>query len=361
MDKQKGIAIFVVVILVVAAVGVVWFTQAKDDGPTYAEVTDAVGNKIKLSDAPERIATTTVVATEMICDLGYRDRFVGASSDAGIYDVESKVYGVDLDLDYPGTIKQDMESGKIKAVGQFYKWTAESVLACKPDFVVMEEIQVEKDPSQMDQIKSLGVTVFVLWSDSTWEMIKKGYTALGDALGKQDRAKHICDCIDKGDMAVKDKVGSAKPLNVAHICYCFGSYYIYNLSSPMMVIEALGSKNALPTTQSFVTITPETIAAAKIDLIIFDDMATSLDWSEVIAQWKADPIMGNVDAIKNDRFYCLEYGPFKATSYKTVHFLEGEALVAAMLYGDAIGVNVPQILKDDGWRDSVAWLDKAVA
>ncbi len=328
-----------------------------DSDDSFQSVTDAMGNQVQFDAVPERIVTTTVTAAEMLSDLGFRSNIVGATADPGIYDVSSDIIGIDLTFDYPASIQADIDSGKIINVGEFYTWTAETVAAANPTLVVMESNQLETDASRMTQLQSLGITVLVLWSDDGIDTIQRNYELLGDALAASSRASEINAAIDDLDSRIMDAVSTGSDLKVAHICYCYGSYYIYDSSSTMQVMEDLGFQIGLRADTSFTTITPEDIAAADLDLIIFDDMSTGLDWEEVIADWKADPVMGSIDAIANDNIYCMEYDPFQATSYSTVHFMEGKALIASILMGDQLGVDVPNIITDEHWRDYIQWLD----
>ncbi len=323
------------------------------------EIVDAAGNRILLDEKPTRIASTTVTATEVACNLGFRNFIVGATTDSGVYDVNSKVIGIDIDLDYPGTLQADLDKGKITNVGTWSSWTAESVATCNPDLVLIDYNQISTDKSRMTQLQSMGITCIVIYDDSDINTIVKNYEMLGTALGVSSKAKEISDAIRDVSETIYDNAGDITGLKVAHICYCFGSYYIYDMSATMQVAVNLGATNALPTTQSFATVTPEDIAAANPDVIIFDDMATDLDWTEVVAGWKADPVMGSIDAIKNDDIYCLEYDPFQSTSYNTVHFVEGEALIATLL-SDDLSKNVPTILTNENWRTYIQWLEDKV-
>lgn len=363
MNRNQVIAavVAVIVVIAVAAVAITHLGGGSDDsrtgGDELLQITDAMGNRVQLEEKPERIVSTTVTAAEMISDLGYRAQLVGATTDPGIYNVDSDVVGIDIEFDYPASIQSDIDAGRITNIGTFYGWTAESVATANPDLVIMESNQLEADASRMTQIQSLGVTVIVLWSDSGIDVIEKNYEMLGDALGASERADLINAAISDADDRITAAASGSSDLKVAHICYCYGSYYIYDNSSTMQVLSDLGCEISLRSQTSFATITPEDIAAADIDMIVFDDMGTDLDWTEVISQWKADPVMGQIDAIKNDNIYCLEYAPFQATSYDTVHFVEGKALLASIVCGDELGVDVPMIITDENWKECIQWLD----
>ncbi len=364
MEKNQTIVIGVVAVLLIAAVGVGWYLMS-DDTEKPGEVTDAYGNVIDFEDTPKQFVSTTVTAAEMISDLGYRDRIVGATADPGVYDVESKIAGIDMSFDYPGSISSDVTSGKVTSIGKWGTWTAESVLASIGDsksdrdgtLVIMDYNQIENDASRMTQLQSSGVTVFVLSSDSGWDTIKENYRLLGKAIGASDRADDICDEIDDFISDMAEALPSVSGVKVAKICYCFESFYIYNQSEVMDVAEGLGCTNAMPTTSSFATVSKEAIAAADPDVIIFDDMSTGLDWTEVMAEWEADPIMGNLDAMKNGSIYCLEYDPMQATGYATIHFAEGHALVASIVCAEKLDLDVPNILTDEDWRDCIQWVE----
>ena len=138
--ESKHIAIIVVVIVAIVAIaGAFVLTQQGDQHKDVpGEIKDACGNVIKLDKVPERIVSTTVTATENICDLGLRGNLVGVSMDSHVYEVTSTVTGVPLTFDYPATIVDDVNNGKIASVGKSTGWTAESVSKTNPDLVVME-------------------------------------------------------------------------------------------------------------------------------------------------------------------------------------------------------------------------------
>ena len=364
MERNQMMVIGIAAVILVAAVGVGWF-MTSDDQEKPGSVTDSYGNVIDFDETPKQFISTTVTAAEMIADLGFRDRIVGATSDEGIYDVESKILGFDMTFDYPASIESDIAKGKVKSIGEWGSWTAESVLAAvgegkenrETTLVIMDYNQISSDASRMTQIQNAGVTVFVLNTDSGWEIIKENYTLLGKAIGASDRAEKICNEIDDFVSDIEKATPSVSGLKVAKICYCFGSFYIYNQSEVMDVAESLGCVNALPTTQSFATVSKEAIAAADPDIIIFDDMSMGLNWEEELEKWNADPILGNLDVFKEGKAYCLEYDPMQATGYSTVHFAEGHALVASIVSAEGLGLEVPTILTDEDWKDSIKWVE----
>lgn len=360
MEKNQTIAIAVVAILLVAAVGVGWYVLSGDDEQNQpAEITDAMGNVVKLDGVPERIVSTSAVPTEILCDLGFRSNLVGATSNFGIYDVFSDIYGIDLDFDYPATIEADMASGKVANIGK-WSWAVEDVLAANPNLVIMDEDQLA-DINKMKDIQKVGVDVIVLDADSGFDVIKDNYMMLGKALGAVDRAEDICSEIDDALKVIDNRFDekSNASITFAAISYMPGYIYGYGDGGMVQALKSAGYTNAFKTTDSFFSISYEDIAAANPDVIIFEDMGSMLDWAPIIESWKADPVMGSIDAIKNDDFYCLEYGPFRACGYSTVHMVEGYALLPSLMEGAINDSGLPNIVDDKEWRKNIEWLKEA--
>ena len=358
MNSTKIIAIALAAMVIVAGVAI--FVTGNDNSSEGVE--DAVGNVVKLDGKPERIASTTVTATEYVCQLGYRDALVGATMNNGVYDVDEKIIGIDMNLDYPKTIKEDINSGKIANVGKATSWSVESVAATNPELVLLGESSVESDSSKMEQFKSLGIKVFVISDGSEWKDIFENYSDLGKLLSAEDKANKIINDIKSSEEKLRKSVeGLGKDLKVAHICYCYKKYYVYDSSVCIEAAMLFGATNAIKSEVNFTAITPEVIAEKNPDVIIFDDMTTHLNWEEVISGWKADPVMGSIDCIKNDNFYCLEEKSYRATNYNTAHYLEGEALVATLLFNETLGIEVPNIITDEDWKTYLGWFEELVS
>ncbi|MBR2254424.1 MAG: ABC transporter substrate-binding protein, partial [Candidatus Methanomethylophilaceae archaeon] len=149
-----------------------------------------------------------------------------------------------------------------------------------------------------------------------------------------------------------------KKFAVISHCPPYGDYS-YGKHIVVTMLEDCGMVNAMPSggQASQAISLGEALAAANPDFVIFEDMGMALDWTEVIAGWKSDSVIGNVDCIKNDNFWCLEYKPFQSF-YNTKQAVNGYALVGAMLNPAKTGTEVPNIVTDADWMDYVSWLDK---
>ena len=357
MEKGQMFAVLAVVIIAAAGIGggIYYFTKDKgNDGPTETTVTDSVGNVIDITKEYNKIASTTAVGTEVVCDLGLRSSLVGVTNSAHIYDMTTHVNGINLEFDYPATIAADIAGGKLVAYG--WSWSTEQVASSNPDLVILDPSSVAASDEKMKQLQALGITCVVIYDGDEWEAIKNNYTILGKILHKQSRATEIYNAAVAADQKIMDKFNGQTSKKIGYVCYCWGSYYIYNTSGFMDAALRLGCTNALPSATT-TTITAEQLAAADIDYLFFDDMGTSLNWSEVITGWKADPVMSTVSAIANDNFYCMEATPFQATSYPTIHYVMGEGLVATMIYPTVVGVSIPNVITDANYVGYLSWMD----
>ncbi len=356
MEKNHILIIAVAAVAIIAIGCAAFFLMNNGGEPEKKEqsITDASGNVTDLTKDYTKVASTTAVGTEIVCDLGMKSRLVAVTNSAHIYEMTEKVNGVNLTFDYPGNIPTLISNGSLMVLK--YNWTAEQVAGANADLVIIDHNAVASDDSKMKQLQDLKITCLVLYEENSWEKIAENYNMLAKVFGKTDRAKEINSAAEKADKKILDKFASQPKLKVAYVCYCYDTYYIYNQSGLMDAALRLGCTNALPT-QATTTITAEQIAAADIDVLIFDDMGTSLDWDAVIEKWKADPVWSKIDAIKNDRFFCMEATPFQATSYPTIHYVMGEGLVATMLYPDVVSVDLPNVITQDNYVSYLGWLD----
>jgi|GEM_PF-1127556 iron complex transport system substrate-binding protein len=357
MVNTKVIAVAAVAIIAVAAVGgflVLNNNNNKNDSQDPGFVTDAVGNKIDLSKEYKNIASGTAVGTEIVCDLGMKSSLVAVTNSAHIYDMTAHVSGISLSFDYPSTIATEIAAGTLTALK--WSWSVEQVADTEADLMLLDYSSVTADDSKMKQLQELGITCVVLFAENDWDTICKNYTTMGKILKKEARATEINDAAVAADAKIMSKFTSQTGKKIAYICHCYGKYYIYNQSGLMDAALKLGCTNALATSTT-TTITPEQIAAANPDFIFFDDMGTSLNWTDVIAEWKADAVMGSITAIANDEFCCMEACPFQATSYPTIHYVMGEGLVATMIYPDVVSKTVSTVVTDDNYVALIDWLD----
>ena len=360
MNNKVLLVVAIVVVAVVAVAAVVVLGGSSHD--EKEGVTDYMGNTILLKEDPKRIVSTSAVSSEMISNLGYRDTIVGVTSAANVYDVIDYVVGLDFDLNYPAGLAQDVESGKVTRIGSYNGWTAEQAASLNPDIVIVEKAQVETTPTKMTQLQALGIVVIVINSDYGFQDCLDNYTMLGKIFGKQSLAKDIVKQMQKAYDNVK-KVAAKSDMagkKYAYICTCppYGNY-IYRNALIINLLNDVGFVNALPVTEgSYVTIQlQEAIASSNPDFIVFDDMGMNLNWTEVIADWKADPVLGSVDCIKNNKFWCMEYEPFQAIGYNSAHLINGAALIGAMVNPEDTGVTVPNIVTSEKWTQYIQWLD----
>ncbi|MBE6528545.1 MAG: ABC transporter substrate-binding protein [Thermoplasmata archaeon] len=361
MDK-KVIALIAVVAVVVVAVAAVFVLNNGGDDDSDDGVKDAAGNIIKPIENPGRIATTTNVGAELLSDLGFMSNIVGITSPSSSYDVENHIVGIDMEFVYPGTLAADLDSGKIQSVGRYFGWSAETVAAVNPEVVIIDYNQISSDDSKMKQLQSLGLTVIVLDTDYGFPSILKNYTMLGKIFKKEAEAEKLVDAMQKAYDKVKEVVKKSdlagKKFALISHCPPYGDYS-YGKHAVISLLEDCGLVNAMPSGgQASQSISlGEALASANPDFVIFEDMGMSLIWSDVIAGWKSDDVMGSIDCIKNDKFYCLEYKPFQSF-YHTKQAINGYALVGAIVNPEDTGVTVPNIVTSAAWTDYIQWLDE---
>ncbi|MBN1917884.1 MAG: ABC transporter substrate-binding protein [Verrucomicrobia bacterium] len=142
-------------------------TNARDNERWLVEETDALGGTLRLKAYPRRIVTTAPSNTDLILQLGCRDRLVGVSN----------YYG------YPELVEG------IARAGTFDQPSLETILALKPDLVLVARgIRMEI----LERMRGFELPVFCLDTVSM-EDLYRDLATVGRLLGVEDRATTLVE------------------------------------------------------------------------------------------------------------------------------------------------------------------------
>ncbi|ANE45483.1 hypothetical protein SY83_03165 [Paenibacillus swuensis] len=177
-----------------------------------------------------------------------------------------------------------------------YRPNLEQVLSLKPDLIIASIDQ--KD--QYEKLTQIAPTIIIDGSKEDWRTI---FQNLAVVFGKEEKAAEILnglkDKVEQGKAAVTipDAVWvhtdlSAKELAIGGpLSYADVLYYELGIKPSPIVPEGWAG---MVSTEAFVTENPENI-------LLF----SSKDPAKVLADWKKDPLLGKVAAIKNDKAVLL--------------------------------------------------------
>jgi len=146
---------------------------------------------------PMRIVTLAPSVTETVCAVGKEQRIVGT----------------DLYSNYPESIVQAREAGKISETGGYTNPSYEAILKLSPDMVVCEGAQASHI-KMAEKLRSAGINVVVLIGGVSVETVLSNIFVAGYAVGADDEAKDVPDDLENAMNTIATKLGSAGAIDV---------------------------------------------------------------------------------------------------------------------------------------------------
>ena len=351
MKLMGGVAIVAVLIIAGGAVFLVGGDDSSESGPI--EVTDALGRTVTMESKTERIVSTGCLETEMLCGMGASDRIVAVSNDEGVYDCPSSIVGFSDD-DFPEAIVDGLADGSIESVGPTAQQTAEGLAAIDADLFILSYMSYTWS-GLGDQLDVLGLTYIVTFNGANLTEIYDSIEMIGTAIGEEDEAEDLVDEMQAVIDAVNEKIEGAATQDVAIFMspyYACGQEYVLGT-----LIEELGSNNAFSSISGpYEMVSTEGIAQANPDVLIYTAMdMMGLNSNEHIASLQTDPILSELDAVKNDRVYAATGYADQALTFASQRFVEAYAMFAMMIYPDEFDTELPAVVGDD-YQTYLEWI-----
>ncbi|WP_144462683.1 ABC transporter substrate-binding protein [Siminovitchia fortis] len=278
-------------------------------------VTDGRGKEITITEKPKRIVSTALAVDELLVDLVPSENLVGVtaiSSDPAISNVAGKTDSIET---------------------KFETVTAEQILALKPDLVIIPSYV---NPDVLNQLENAGITTFQVIDDTSFEGILKTVETLGKIVGEQEKANNLIADIQKRIDALKEKAD--KKENKPRVLYYteYSSSVTDNTTIGEM-IKLAGGINVVSEAgilgesyPDYPEISKEVLVQLKPDVIFTTAWGSTTNNGEpaFVTEWKKDPALKDVPAIKNNKIYVLDSANVTTASH---YVIEGAEEMAAIL------------------------------
>lgn len=282
---------------------------------------DSCGTVSTFGTIPTRVITLNQQATEIMLALGLEANLIGTAY---------------MDDTIPERWKAAYDS--VKVISDRYP-AREVVLAENPDllFAGFASAFGEKATGSQSEWNALGIPTYLVNAECreqhpptvklTTAPLFIDLERLGDLFDAKDRAKVIADDIH----ARLDAVAGANP-GAGRTAFLFDSgtdtaFSAGCCGAPALLMEAVGLKNISDNVEGrWADLAWEAVATASPDVIVLIEAEWSTS-AEKIAFLKADPVLSELDAVKNERFVIV---PFSATLLG-VRFVEGVEQLGADL------------------------------
>ena len=238
-------------------------------------VTDGLGREVKLESAAQRVVSLAPSNTEILFALGAGD----------------KVVGRDEVSDYPA------EALALPTVGGWSGFSAEAIVALKPDLVLAAEIN---SPELVAELEGLGLTVYYLSNPKTLEELYVNIEIVATLTGRD--ATKLTDSLKARVAAVDEKI---MPLS-----YQPSVFYEVDATDPSkpysvgpgtfihLLINRAGGANAVELagiTDPYPQISLEQLVIAPPDIIILGDSMWGTTAESVAARPGWDTLKAVVD------------------------------------------------------------------
>lgn len=282
--------IFLITLLLALLTACAPVTQAPTGAPTVApttapttassfplSLTDGLGRKVELNQAPQRIISLAPSNTEILFAIG-----------AG-----SQVVGRDQLSDFPEEAKKVTDIGST-----FDKLNTEQIVSLKPDLVLAAEINT---PEQAKQLEDLGLTVYYLKNPLTLEGMYKNLEIVAQMTGHDQEAATLIESLKKRVAAVDAKIApiSSRP-NVFYELDGTDPAKPYTAGKGTFItqlIERASGHNIAADLDGYPQMSLEQVVASDPAFIILGDARYGVSPESIAAR----PGWGNLSAVKNGK------------------------------------------------------------
>ena len=260
-------------------------TEAPATEPPAVSYTfnDGLGREVTLAGPAQRVVSLAPSNTEILFAVG-----------AG-----SQVVGRDEFSDYPA------EAASIDSVGgSMGQYSAEAVVALKPDLVLAAEINT---PELVKQLEDLGLTVYYLKNPTTMEEMYVNLEVAGQLTGHD--VTELVDSLKARVAAVDEKIASAtdKPIVFYEIDASDASKpftYGPGTFGDLLITRAGGINfsTAAGITDAYPQVSLEQVVATNPNIIVLGDSmwGTTPESVQARAGWDV------LDAVKNDKIFPID-------------------------------------------------------
>ncbi|MDR0904936.1 MAG: ABC transporter substrate-binding protein [Oscillospiraceae bacterium] len=258
---------------------------------SYPLTFDNYGRAVTVTAKPERVLALGPNTAELLVALGLGDRIIGTSL---------RNHSRGPLPEYAAEYENIPELNHSNA-------TREAVISSGADFIYGLDWEFGGSGLDTDELATYGITTYIN-SATTVELQYREIRDIGKIFGIEDRAEAFIADQQARIAAVKEKIAGSTAPDVL-ICDSIdaGIFTASGINFASLLLELAGGNNVFGdlNEKAWVTVSYEEVLAREPEVIvIFDYDSPSVE--EKIAQIKANDILSQLDAVKNERFVILE-------------------------------------------------------
>lgn len=260
-------------------------SEAEDSA--YPMTFQNYGREVIVTQKPQKVLTLGPNCTELFVALGLGDYVIGRSlinHSRGPLEEYADVVNSIPKLNYSSA-------------------TREAVLTSGADFIYALDWEISEEGCNIEEVNQYGMNVYVN-SATTLEEQYQEILDIGKVFGVEDTAESFVEDQKNRIKAVQDKLKDKEPIKV--LVYDSGNDGVFTCSGSnfeSLLINLAGGKNIFDdlTEKQWITVSYEEIIARNPDVILIHDY-DSPSVEEKIKEIKSNPILAQLDCVKNERF-----------------------------------------------------------
>ena len=270
-------------------------------------VVDGRGVEVTIEEKPDRIVSTSLSVDEYLVSLTDIDNIVGVtaiSEDPSISNVADKTADVEA---------------------KFETVTAEQVIALDPDLVIIPSYV---NPEVLDQLESANITTYQVIDDNSFDGIAETVTALGELIGEEENAEELVADYEARIEAIETAV--AADTDEDRVLYY--TEYLSSVTNETSIGEMLtlaGGTNVIAEAgiegdeyPGYPNVSKELLIELNPEFIFTTAWDPTGAEPTFVTEWKNDPALANVDAIKNDKVFVLDSANVTTASHFVIEGAE---------------------------------------
>lgn len=270
--------------------------------------TDEAGRNVNVPDTPFRVISLAPSVTEIVFEVGYGHRLVGAT----------------LYSNYPPV------ADKLTKVGSYVHLDLEKIVSLKPDLCI--GIKDGNSLSVVNRLDRLGIPVYIINPQNISSVIKS-VDRLGQILNRKTQSQKIIEGLNQRIKTVKKRLSGIQhrpdvffQIGISPIIAAGTSTFINDL------IDTAGGNNITQGPNPYPKVSREEILHLQPDIIIMTSMVNEENINQLKARW-AQWIQ--IPAVKNNRISILNADIFNRPSTRLVTGLE---ILARVIHPDRFAV-----------------------
>ena len=279
---------------------------SKDAGEFPLTVTDANGVEVKIEKKPQKIVSLTLSTDEMLLSLVDKGRIAAVSY---------------LSVD-PGQSNVAEEVKDLQKTGL----EVESLIAMQPDLIIVADWS---DQNAIKQLRDAKITVYALKTPSSINQVKDAVMTVAQLVGEKGKGQEIIQWMDGKLKAVEEKVKTLEDNQKLRVLSYNNFFCTHGIGTTFDDITKHAGVINLAAEQGMVMwqeISKEKIVELNPDAIFLPAWSyEGFDAEEFAGSLKNDKSLAGINAIKNNRVFCLPEAHLGTTSQNIVLGVEDMA------------------------------------